>query len=179
MTTVNEKELRIQAIDAYLKLFLRPRPKGAVYSLNLPGSSEKPKEEARETKESISAWRDSRSLRTILEKKRESFTVLLLRLIDESGETDAEIYKAAGLDRKYFSKIRSGSIPRKETVMALCLALKLDRDRADDLMRQAGYAFSQASSRDLIVRWCIEHEVYRLMEVNELLQEFREPLIRA
>ena len=66
-------------------------------------------------------------LKAKLAKKEESFAERLLRLIDESGMTDAEVYKRAGIDRKYFSKLRNEKerIPKAKVVYAFIFALQL------------------------------------------------------
>lgn len=66
-------------------------------------------------------------LKAKLAKKEESFAERLLRLIDESGMTDAEVYKRAGIDRKYFSKLRNEKerIPKTKVVYAFIFALRL------------------------------------------------------
>lgn len=65
----------------------------------------------------------------------EPFHVTLMRLIDAKGYTDAEVYKKANIDRRLFSKIRSGRgyQPGKRTILALCIALELDLQQTEDL----------------------------------------------
>ena len=122
--------------------------------------------------------KEQSSLDDIVNRKHETFQEMLFRLIDESGKEDTEIYKKANIDRKYFSKIRNGTVPVKNTVMALCLALELNGDQSRDLMNKAGYAFSNASKKDLIVEYCIDNKVYDLMKINLILEEYNESIIR-
>ena len=118
------------------------------------------------------------NLDVLVKRHHETFHEMLFRLIDETGMKDSEVYRKAWIDRKHFSKIRSGMTPRKNTVMALCLALNLDPDRSTDLLAKAGYAFSSASVTDLIVRYCIEHGICDLDSVNEILDHYRQPLLK-
>lgn len=174
---MKDKEKLYRELDAYLLAAWHPQKEASgyqrKYSIPLPGALHKPDHSYYDAVESIvPAGLDER-----LRQPQETFHEMLFRLMDETGETDAEIYHRAGIDRRYFAKIRSGSVPRKTTVMALCLALKLDVDRAKDLMKLGGYAFSDARRRDVIVLFCLEREIYDLMEVNELLDHYKEKLL--
>lgn len=118
-------------------------------------------------------------LAELLKGAGESFHEMLFRLIDESGMTDVDVYKRAGIDRKLFSKIRSNPAchPRKNTVVALALALKLDLQETEDLLARAEYALSPSNKGDLIIRYCIQHEIYDLMTVNFALEQYGQPIL--
>ena len=120
-----------------------------------------------------------RSLDDVVKNLTETWSESLLRLIDEKGYTDVEVYKRANVDRKHFSKIRSDKdyLPKKRTALAFALALKLNTDEAKDFLGRAGYAFSPSSKTDLIVQYFIENEVYEIMTINLALYEHDEPLL--
>ena len=107
------------------------------------------------------------------------FSTTLLRLIDERGYDDVDVYKRAGMSRQLFSRIRSDAAyrPAKKTVLALAVALRLNAAEARDLLERAGFALSHSDKRDLVVEYFLENGKHDLMAVNQALYEFDQPLL--
>ena len=102
-----------------------------------------------------------------------SFNETLFTFIDRSGHKDSEIYKKVDIDRKLFSKIRCDSnyIPRRNVIIKLCLALRLDRNDFNKLLNSAGYSLSNTKF-DQVIAYCLENKIFDLGQVNDYLYTF-------
>lgn len=120
------------------------------------------------------------SIEELFEDNTETFSQMLFGFIDKKGYSDVEVYKRANIDRKLFSKMRKiDYVPKKSTVMALIIALRLNMREAKALLREAGYAFSHSSKSDVIIQYFIEQKNYDIFELNETLFAFDQPLLGA
>ena len=107
------------------------------------------------------------------------FSETLLKLIDQKGKKDSEVYKKANLSKQHFSKIRNNPNyrPTKPTAIALALALELDLEQTKDLIGRAGYALSNSSIFDLVIRYFIEEKNYDVVQINIMLYRYDQPLL--
>jgi len=103
------------------------------------------------------------------QNKSISFSELLFQFIDNSGLTDSEVYNKVNIDRRLFSKIRCSEdyIPKKNNIIKLCLALKLNMVDTNKLLCSAGYSLSTTNDSDLVLLYCIENNIYDI--VNDYL----------
>lgn len=111
--------------------------------------------------------------------EEKTFSEAVLSIIDAKGMTDVEVYRSSNIDRRHFSKIRSNNnyAPKKSTVLALTIGLKLSVQDAQDLMARAGFAFSPCDKRDLIVRYFLEKGEHDIVKVNGALYDFDQLLL--
>ena len=110
---------------------------------------------------------------------KQTFSDVLLQLIDVKGVTAADCYKKANIERSLFSKIKSNPYyrPSKTTVVAFALALELSMAETELLLKKAGYSFSDAIPFDIIIRFCIENKIYDIYKVNDILFAYGQPIL--
>ena len=110
---------------------------------------------------------------------KKTFSSEVLKKLKELDLKPAEFYKAAGLDKRVFHALKRDYLytPSKETAIRCCLGLRLKYEEALDLLQLAGYSMSPGNSRELVIRFCMENEVYDLPSINYMLAAMgEEPL---
>ena len=113
------------------------------------------------------------------EEKGETFSNMLLRLIDESGEKNSAIYNRANIDRRHFSKIANNENYRttRETALAFAIALRLNFEKTQDLLSSAGYTLTNTNLGDVIVTFFINRQIYDIDLINHYLYEYKQSLL--
>ena len=121
----------------------------------------------------------SLSLGDFIKEKDAGFTETLLELIKKKGMKNSAVYKKANISKQHFSKLINDpdAKPSKQTAIALALALELDLADTKDLIGRAGYALTNSSTFDLIIRYFIEHRQFNVIEINIALYEFDQSLL--
>lgn len=106
------------------------------------------------------------------------FSSYLMDCLQRSKMSNVEVYKRANLTKAAFSAILSnGHIPKKGTVIALAIAMKLDLKETERLLMKAGYTFSNSIVSDLIAVYFINHKIYDIDKLNSALYEMGEPIL--
>lgn len=99
----------------------------------------------------------------------------------ERDITTAMIYERCFVDRRLISKITSGTNyhPSKNTMLALCIGLRLNLQEGEEFLLLAGYSFSNTSKYDLIMKFMLQNEIYDLDIINEMLYLYEQPCLGA
>lgn len=111
-----------------------------------------------------------------LKEAPQTFSEYLLHLIDEKSLTDSKVYKAAQIDRRLFSKIRSDKYyqPTKTTALQLAIALKLSPRETNEFIGKAGYRLYSAIKSDVIISYFLLNGIFDLDLINSTLFAFGE-----
>lgn len=100
-----------------------------------------------------------------------SFRDCLIDFANKKNMDNAKIWQDSNLTKGLFSKIMCGDtkIPKKDTVLCLCIGLKLNIDEANTLLASANLAFNPFDKRDMLIKQCIEHKQYVFSNINAML----------
>jgi len=111
----------------------------------------------------------------------ESISDYLLRMKSESGITDSEISYNANMTVRHLAMIFNDNSYRltKNEALAFAIALKLSIKESEHLLTKAGYSLSESILTDVILRYCIESEIYDIYEINSVLKDYKQQLLGA
>ena len=160
---------------ADLKLYIKEHYKLVSFPDLFPGSKKKKRDLAEKAQgarpKSFGEVSDMMSDFIKEERDYESFAFSVDKLRKAKGLSPAALYKAAWIDKRLYSKIMTTAAyrPAKNTAISFGLALRLQNDEFADFLRNAGFALSDSSIFDLVIRFCIEREIFDLHDVNALL----------
>lgn len=109
-----------------------------------------------------------------------NFQTTLFKMIDERNLKDSDVYNKVHIDRRLFSKIRSDKNyhPSKETIILLGISLELNEIEIEELLDSASYSLPKNNYYDLIIRFCFINKIYKLTDINELLEQYNCKLFR-
>lgn len=107
-------------------------------------------------------------------EKSQDFISYLYELMNKYGfDKNSDLYNKANITRQNWSSIISGkSTSSLNTTLKIVFALKLNNHECKYLLKKAGYTLSSSSNYSLIIRYCIENNIYDLNTVNKYLTEY-------
>ena len=103
-----------------------------------------------------------------------TFTNEVKRLMRKRGLTGTDLCKRILMDRRLWSKLTADVEyqPSKETAVAICIALRLTVEQADELLQCAGYTLSETRKQDVVMRYFLENGIYDVDVINDMLYRF-------
>lgn len=123
-------------------------------------------------------------LEKYIESKKEnkirtmSFIDYLYFLMKEKNLESTDIYNKVDIDRRVWSKIISNKMkPLLNMVVKIAFGLRCNNEECKLLLKKLNYTLSSSSEFSLVIRYCIENEIYNIIDVNNLLYEKGLPIL--
>ena len=106
---------------------------------------------------------------------RYAFNTLTIKSDPEREKCD-EWYESHGNPNTFpeIASIYLTDKKKKDSVICksfVCFGLNLNIAESRRLLKSEGYALTNSSISDLVIRYCIENTIYQLAEINYLLQK--------
>jgi len=81
-------------------------------------------------------------------------------------------FEAGQISRDYWSRLLNDEVnASKEKLLRVAVLLRLDYEEAEDMLEKAGFAFSPANLRDVVVGYCLQRRLYDFAEIEALLAD--------
>lgn len=107
-------------------------------------------------------------------KLDESFALKLIKLIDAKGISDVECYKKANVSKQTWHKLMTDKHykPNKKTAISFAVALELSLEETQKLLSSVGFILSDSSLFDVIIKYCLENNIYDVFEIDSALFKY-------
>ena len=104
-------------------------------------------------------------------EKTDDFVLYISSLLTDRGYTkDSDFYNKANISKQTWSNIMSlGKTPSMNTLLKIVFTLRCNTHECKYIFKKAGLTLASHSEYNLIIRYCIENEIYDLYDVNVLL----------
>ena len=101
----------------------------------------------------------------------ESFAEKLIKIIDSKGISDVACYKKANVSKQTWHKLMTDKFyrPNKKTAVSFAIALELSLEETQNLLSSVGFVLSDSSLSDVIIKYCLENEIYDVFEIDSIL----------
>lgn len=96
------------------------------------------------------------------------------RFVKKSGLPDeAGFYAYARIDKSTWSSLRWNlRLPSKETLLKLVIALRLNEEEANELMRRGSNSLNESDPRDRVILALLDISCYEIEDVYDVLEEY-------
>lgn len=104
----------------------------------------------------------------------EGFSEKLLKLMDAKGIGDVQCYKRANVSKQTWHKLITDKDyrPNKKTAISFAIALELSLEETQSLLSTLGFILSDSSLFDVIIKYCLENEIYDVFEIDSALFKY-------
>lgn len=109
---------------------------------------------------------------------KNTFPMMLQKLLDlRRIKKHQDLCDKIGMSINTFSAIIRGKYPtiKKDSILQICVGLRLCTMQAEELLNSAGYTLSNAIMTDVVIKACIYHQQYNPIAIDRELQEHGAP----
>lgn len=108
------------------------------------------------------------------EEKKIDFVTYLYKLMDKyKFDKPQDLYNKANITKQSWSAIVSGKCnPSLQTCIKIVFAMRLTNHECKYLLKKAGYTLPSSNKYALIIRYCIDNNIYDIYQLNDYLEEY-------